>query len=310
VLAGVDTLDDAAVYRLSDDLALVQTVDFITPIVDDPYLFGGIAAANALSDIYAMGARPILALNLLSFPFRSLPLSSAGEMVRGAADKAAEAGAALVGGHSIDDNEPKFGLAVVGLVHPKEVITNAKARPGDRLVVTKPLGLGIIATGIDRSLVREATIQRVGQIMASLNRGAGQVMAAVGVHACTDVSGFGLLGHLWEMLRASGCGARIALGRIPVLPEAWELVGQGIAPEGTHNNYRFLREQVSWAPEIGLEGRLVLCDAQTSGGLLMAVPPERLESLLEGLGQVGSLESAEIGEVVPGPAGAIEVLPQ
>ena len=305
LLVGSNTLDDAAVYRLSDELAIVQTIDFITPVVDDPYSFGAIAAANALSDIYAMGARPVLALNVVGFPAKTLPLSVLGEILRGGADKAAEAGASVVGGHSIDDNEPKYGLAVTGFVHPDQMVRNAGARPGDALILTKPLGIGIITTGIDRLLVDRRTVDRVVAVMSELNRAAAEAMVRVGVNACTDVTGFGLLGHLHEMAEASGVAAAIVLESVPVLPEAWELVARGVAPEGTHNNHRYLGEFVDWGGLSRAE-QLVLCDAQTSGGLLIAVAPEKKETLVEALAAVG-VAGAEIGRIVPGRRGTVRV---
>ena len=290
-------------------MALVQTVDYITPVVDNPYIFGAIAAANALSDIYAMGARPILALNLVGYPVKTLPMSLLGQILRGGADKVVEAGASLVGGHSIDDHEPKYGLAVTGLVHPERLVTKAGARPGDRLVLTKPLGIGIITTGIDRQLVNEETAQRAVDVMLRLNRDAAGAMTEVGVHACTDVTGFGLLGHLREMVTASGVGARVALSQVPVLEEAWDLAARDCVPDGSYNNHRYLAEFVQYDAGITRAQQLVLCDAQTSGGLLMAVPPQQTEALLVRLEEAGTSAVAVIGEIVEGPAGQIEVAP-
>ena len=283
-------------------MALVETVDFITPVVDDPYAFGAIAAANALSDIYTMGAKPIIALSIVGFPTKSLPIGVLGEIMRGSGDKAAEAGVSIVGGHSVDDNEPKYGLCVTGLVHPQRFITNAGARPGDVLVLTKPLGTGIITTGIDRRLVSQEAVDRVMAVMASLNRGACQAIVSVGVHACTDVTGFGLLGHLRTMARASRVGARVSLSQVPVLPETWDLAEAGIVPEGTHNNHRYLREDVSWDSAISREAQLVLCDAQTSGGLLIAVAPEKEEDLLAAMADEG-VTAAVIGRIIEREAG-------
>ena len=307
LLSGFDHGADAAVYRLTDELAVVQTVDYITPIVDDPFAFGAIAAANALSDIYAMGARPILALNLVGYPIKTLPHGLLGDILRGGAAKLAEAGVTLGGGHSIEDLEPKYGLAVTGLVHPDHVITNAGARPGDVLILTKPLGVGIITTGIDRQLVKGDVIERVTDIMLQLNRAAAEAMLAVGVHACTDMSGFGLLGHLREMVEASGVGAKVSLNQVPILPEAWALVEQRAVPDGTHNNHQYLAEFVKWGRSLSPEAQLILCDAQTSGGLLMAVPPERATRLLKALRQAGVEAAAVIGEIIPKPNGHIRV---
>lgn len=298
-------MDDAAVYRLSDDLALVQSVDFITPVVDDPYSFGAIVAANALSDLYAKGATPILALNLVGFPARTFPLQLLGEILQGGADKAAEAGVLVAGGHSLDDGEPKYGMAVTGLVHPDRVVTNAGAKPGDLLFLTKPLGIGLITTAIDRRLADPETIRRAVAVMSTLNRAASEVMVRVGVDACTDVTGFGLLGHLHEMALASGLSAEVELRGVPVLEEAWELARRGVVPDGTHNNRHYLEGKVRWEG-ISREGQLVLCDAQTSGGLLIACPPERGEALVRELERAG-VEAAAVGHAVSGTAGQILV---
>jgi selenide,water dikinase len=287
---------------------VVQTVDYITPIVDDPFAFGAIAAANALSDIYAMGARPVLALNLVGYPTKTLPLGMLSEILRGGAAKLAEAGACVGGGHSIEDLEPKYGLAVTGIVHPKRIITNAGARPGDVLILTKPLGLGLITTGIDRRLVDGGVVERVTAVMAQLNRAASEAMLAVGIHACTDVSGFGLLGHLREMVQASGAGARVNWKAVPVLAEAWGLVEQDCIPDGTRNNLNYLGDFVDWSPAVPPAARVVLCDAQTSGGLLMAVPPGRAAKLLKALRGAEVASAAVIGEVVAQAKGRIRVV--
>ncbi len=307
LLSGFAHSADAAVYRLNDELALVETVDYITPIVDDPFAFGAIAAANALSDIYAMGARPVLALNLVGFPVKTLPMGMLDEILRGGAAKLAEAGVTLGGGHSIEDLEPKYGLAVTGLVHPKHVVTNTHACPGDVLILTKPLGLGIITTGIDRGLVNGSTIERVTAVMTQLNRAASEAMVAVGVHACTDISGFGLFGHLREMLETSRVGAKVNLNQVPVLDEAWALVAKDSIPDGSRNNHRYLTEFVEWGHSISPEAQMILCDAQTSGGLLMAVPPKRVNKLLKTLEQAGVESAAVIGEIISEPQGRIRV---
>ena len=287
---------------------MVQTVDYITPIVDDPFAFGAIAAANALSDIYAMGARPVLALNLVGYPTKTLPLGMLSEILRGGAAKLAEAGVCLGGGHSIEDLEPKYGLAVTGVIHPKRIITNAGARPGDVLVLTKPLGLGLITTGIDRRLVNGEAIERVTAVMAQLNRAASEAMQAARVHACTDVSGFGLLGHLREMIQASGAGARVHWKAVPVLTEAWGLVEQDCVPDGTRNNLNYLADFVDWSPAVPPAARVVLCDAQTSGGLLMAVSSRRAEKLLKALRAAGVASAIMIGEIMAQPKGHIRVV--
>lgn len=293
-------------YAIRKDLALVQTVDFITPIVDDPYTFGAIAAANALSDIYAMGARPVTALNLAAFPVRSLPLQILEEILRGAAETVTEAGATTVGGHTIDDPDPKFGLAVTGLAHPDRIVRKAGGRPGDALILTKPLGTGILTTALDRRLIGEEDLQEAVRTMRALNRTAAEVMVEVGVHACTDVTGFGLLGHLHELSEASGVSARISLGRVPALPRVWDLARRDAVPGGSRNNQRYLMEHVTWDEGIKPEEQVVLCDAQTSGGLLMAVSPRRRSPLLTALRGRGVL-AAEIGKLTRGNPGRITV---
>lgn len=306
VLLGLDARDDAAVYALRKDLALVQTVDFITPIVDDPYTFGAIAAANALSDIYAMGARPVTALNIVAFPIRSLPLATLQEILRGAAETVAEAGATIVGGHTIDDPEPKFGLAVTGLAHPDRIVRKAGGQVGDGLILTKPLGTGILTTALDRRLIGQEELRDAVETMCSLNRAAAEAMIEVGVHACTDVTGFGLLGHLHELAEASGVSAHMSLNQIPVLPGVWDLAKRDAVPGGSRNNQRYLTEYVTWSKGIKPEEQVVLCDAQTSGGLLMAVSPRQRSRLLAALRERGVL-AAEIGRLTRGPRGRITV---
>jgi selenide,water dikinase len=308
VLSSFSSQDDAAVYQISADLAVVQTVDYITPIVDDPYTFGAIAAANALSDIYAMGARPVTALNLVGYPIKTLPIQVLGEILRGGADKVIEAGASLVGGHSIEDNEPKYGLAVMGLVHPDRIIRKKGAQPGDVLVLTKPLGTGIITTGVDRGLVGVDTISAVTRLMTTLNRVASEAMQSIGVHAATDVTGFGLFGHLLELLIASDVGAEIDFDQIPVLPEAWDLARQDVIPEGSRNNYHYVIDSVDWLSKIPLAAQMVLCDAQTSGGLLIALPTEKANQLLDRLRTSGNADAQIIGEIITSPNPAIRVL--
>jgi selenide,water dikinase len=309
LLVGTNTSDDAGVYRLSDDLALVQTVDFFAPVVDDPYWFGAIAAANALSDIYAMGGRPLTALNITTFPTATLSLDVLTEILRGGADKMREAGVTLVGGHTLDDAEPKYGLAVTGLIHPDRIITNAGARPGDRLVLTKPLGVGIATTAIKSGLAGDALREQVSAQMATLNGPASEAMLeAGGVHAATDITGFGLLGHLGEMALASGLAAIVNAHAVPVLPGILELAAQGVVPGGTLRNLEWLGERVTTDPTIPEALRVVLGDAQTSGGLLIAIDPALLERLLEGLRRHGVV-GATIGELTMGTAGAISIVP-
>jgi len=289
--------EDAAIYQVSPSLAVIQTLDFITPVVNDPYAFGAIAAANALSDIYAMGAKPVFALNIVGYPVKSLPLSILEEILKGGADKAGEAGASIAGGHSVDDNAPKYGMAVTGFVDPAKIIRKKGARPGDALILTKPLGTGIITTAIDRGLAGSEVESQVYEIMAHLNKGASDAMLEIGVHACTDVTGFGLLGHLYEMLTVSGCSAKLFLNEVPIIPEARKFIKTGAVPAGTHSNYRFIREHTNWKGGITEESKLVLCDAQTSGGLLMAVPEEKAEKLVLSLTEKGCLAAVKIGVV-------------
>jgi selenide,water dikinase len=291
------TSDDAAVYRLSPELALAQTVDYITPLVDDPYQFGQIAAANALSDIYAMGARPLLALNVVAFPTDALPIAVLGDILRGGADKAEEADVRIVGGHSIDDKEPKYGLAVTGVVHPDHIWRNSTAQPGDRLILTKPLGIGIISTAIKRAVASVDLIARAVAVMSTLNQQAALAALEVGVHACTDITGFGLLGHLHEMTAGAGLGARISSREVPVLPEVAALAAQGLVPGGSRRNLAFVEPFVSFDDGIDVAQRLILADAQTSGGLLLAVAPARAGALIRALQDRGVPVTAEIGEM-------------
>lgn len=309
VLIGTKTADDAAVYRLSDTLAIVETVDYFTPVVDDPYTFGQITAANSLSDIYAMGATPLFALNIAGFPSDTLPLDVLAKILQGGADKAAEAGISIIGGHTIKDAEPKYGMAVTGVIHPDKVISNAGARLGDRLILTKPLGIGIITTAMKQGKVSAETVAAVTAIMATLNKGAAEAMATVNAHACTDITGFGLLGHLSEMVRGSGVGAVINLSQVPVLEEAWPLVRQGIVPGGSRRNLEFLQERLSPALGVSEEALLVLADAQTSGGLLIAVAPDEAERLKSELALRQVPAVAEIGGIVEDRESCIRVEP-
>lgn len=310
MLVGTKTADDAAVYRVSDELAIIQTVDFFTPIVDDPYTFGAIAAANSLSDVYAMGGRPALALNIVGFPRNSeaTPMSVLAEILRGGAEKAKEAGIEIVGGHSIHDDEPKYGLCVTGFVHPDRVWTNVGARPGDKLVLTKPLGTGIITTALRAGTASEEVIRGAVEAMATLNRSAAEAADQIDVHACTDVTGFGFLGHLREMLGHGGVGARVYLSAVPVLEGTRDLAAQGIVPGGTRRNKESLDPDVVYEASLPEVDRLILCDAQTSGGLLLAVSPEEAQDLLSAL-QASDVAAVEVGEFVEDGAGKIEVVP-
>lgn len=307
VMVDAGGADDAAVIRLSDERALILTTDFFTPIVDDAYDFGRIAAANALSDVYAMGGQPKWCLSLVGWPRDTLPLDMLGDVQRGAADVVAQAGAAIVGGHSIDDPEPKFGLMVVGEVHPEQITTNAGAQPGDKLVLTKPIGTGIVATAIKRELAPPEAVRAAIASMTTLNRDAAEAGRAAGVRCATDITGFGLLGHLHSLLRASGCAAELYASAVPLLPGAAELVAKGAVPGGTKRNQAAVAAAVTFDAAIGEATRVLLADAQTSGGLLLAVKPAALDTLLRELANRGTLAAAVIGTVVTGDPGVIIV---
>ena len=300
MLVGAGTFDDAGVYKLSDDQALVATVDYFTPVVDDPYSFGQIAVANSLSDVYAMGGRPIFGLNIAGFPRDTLSLDILGEILRGGSDKAEEAEISIIGGHTIDDQEPKYGMMALGLIRPDAIVTNIGAKPGDKLVLTKPLGSGIISTAIKRRVAQPDTIERAVRVMATLNRDASEAMTSIGVNAGTDVTGFGLLGHLKSMLANQGVGARLQAGSIPVMDEVRNLAQDGLIPGGTQRNYAHIQASVDWPADMEDWERLMYCDAQTSGGLLMAVPPDRVDAMVSELGRLGVTCAAVIGEILAG----------
>ena len=307
LLVGSATGDDAAVYRLDDKTALVVTVDFFTPITDDPYEFGLVAAANSLSDVYAMGGRPLVALNVVGFP-AALATEMLGDVLRGGYDKAVEANCLIVGGHTVDDNEPKYGLSVVGLVEPGKQVSNAGAQPGDVLVLTKPIGTGIITTGCKAGVAPPGSVETAVETMATLNRAASEAMMEVGVNACTDITGFGLMGHLTGMLRASGVSAQLSASVVPVLPGVAELLEQGVAPGGTHRNQAGVEDYVDWDKSLTDNDKLLLCDAQTSGGLLISVPEERLSMLLGSLERHGVDTREVLGTVSAGNPGHVNVL--
>ncbi len=306
VLVGSSTADDAAVYRLSDELALVLTTDFFTPIVDRPRDFGQVAAANALSDVYAMGGKPLTALSIVGFP-DNLPAEVLAEILNGAADKATEAGIAIVGGHTIKSEEPIFGLAVVGTVHPDRVLANAGARPGDALILTKPLGLGIISTAAKNGKDSLGAIDEAIRVMVTLNRKALEAILAFDVHALTDVTGFGLLGHLRNITAASQVTARVWADQVPMLPAARQYVAEEIAPGGTRANRAFLADWVEYDPNLGQEEQLLLCDAQTSGGLLAAVAEDRAQAVVAALRQAGTLAADVVGRIESSGSGRIIV---
>lgn len=294
VIVGTETSDDATVYRISDDFAIVQSLDFFTPIVDDPYEFGSIAAANALSDIYAMGATPLFAMNIVGFPENTLPMTVLEEILKGAHDKAAEAGISVLGGHTIEDPEPKYGMVVCGGIHPDKVIKNIGIQPGDVLLLTKPIGTGILSTAIKRGLVTGEAAKQVIQQMATLNKTAAEVMQEFRVHACTDITGFGLLGHLREMSKGSGKNISLSFSAVPFLDEVSELAAAGVVPGGTFNNLDHVKEHVDFGT-LGRTRQLMLCDAQTSGGLLMVLPPESAEACLAALHRAGVQDAVIIG---------------
>lgn len=310
-LVDASTGDDAVVYLLDEGRALVVTTDFFTPIVDDPFQFGQIAAANALSDLYAMGARPLFALNLVAFPRKHLAEDALGEIVRGGAEKAREAGIAILGGHSIDDPEPKYGLVAVGEVDPGKMTTNAGAKAGEHLVLTKPLGTGIIGTAIKAGKVDkdapEGVLEAAVRSMATLNKDAAKVMESMEIKAATDVTGFGLLGHLHQMLRASRCSARVVAADVPFLPGALDLARVGHVPGGSKRNLADTGDHLVFAPEIDEAQQMLLADAQTSGGLLVSVPNDVLEEFLRRLEAEGS-PGWVIGQTKEGPPGQIEIV--
>jgi len=298
LLIGSASSDDAAVYRLSDELALVQTLDFFTPIVDDPYLFGQIAAANSLSDIYAMGGKPITAMNIVAVPTEELSLDTINEILKGGADKVAEAGCALAGGHTVQNPEPLYGLSVTGVVHPHRVISNAGAKPGDHLFLTKPIGTGIVSTAIKRGLASRELIEKVSVHMASLNT-PGTAMAEAGLtRAGTDVTGFGLLGHLSHLCRESGVSARLDALKVPAFDSAvLEFIKSGCVPGGSRKNLELAREFTRFGKDVSEELQLLLADAQTSGGLLLAVSPEHYQEAEDLLYAEGVAFVADIGVV-------------
>ena len=288
-------------YKLSEDLAIVQTVDFFTPIVDDPYTFGQIAAANALSDVYAMGGKPITAMNIVCFPSKTLDISILRDILRGGLEKLREAGVVLVGGHSVDDEELKYGLSVTGTIHPGKVMTKSGARAGDKLILTKPLGTGIINTAAKGGVASEETIANVTRSMSALNRTASEVMQEIGCNACTDITGFGLLGHACEMIQSSEVGLKIRASSVPIFAEAVEFARMGMIPGGTYRNKVFRSRMVKVAdglPDYMLD---ILFDPQTSGGLFISVSTPKADILLSGLHKAGVLEAAIVGEVVAQP---------
>lgn len=298
ILVGYDDKDDAAVVRLSGGRLLVQTVDFFTPIDDDPYTFGQIAAANSLSDIYAMGATPLFALNIIGFPIDTLPKSDLSKILQGGIDKAQEAGISIVGGHSIDDPEPKYGLVVTGEVDEDKLITNSNAQPGDKLILTKPLGTGIISTAVKAGKAGKEAMAKSAESMATLNKLAAEVMTEIGVNAATDVTGFGLLGHLLEMCEASNVSSKINYQALPFLPSVKELAELGTVPGGTKRNLKFVKDKVQFDEHLTDIDKLLLADAQTSGGLLIALPAEKAKKYITKFNKLSKIKAVIVGEIV------------
>jgi len=307
LIVGLDKADDAGVYKVTDDIAIIQTVDFFTPIVDDPYWFGQIAAANALSDVYAMGGVPKTAMNLVAFPIKEMDISVLRKIIQGGLDKMKEAGVVLLGGHSVEDKELKYGLSVTGFIHPDRVLTKKDLKVGDRLILTKPLGTGIINTAIKGGLASEEIIEFVTGLMATLNRDAAEIMNDYPVHACTDITGFGLLGHIAEMVVDSELGIGIWADKIPVIPKAIEYGGMGLVPAGAYKNCEFRESMVEFAHSVDRLIKDILFDPQTSGGLLICVERESADDLVDSLKKKGIGNAAVIGEVLPEPVGKIVV---
>jgi len=303
----MERAEDAGVYRISDDLAVIQTLDFFTPIVDDPYTFGQVAAANALSDVYAMGGKPLTAMNIVCFPVKTMDMAILNEILSGGLDKLHEAGVTLVGGHSVEDKELKYGLSVTGTIHPQRVILNTGAQADDRLILTKPLGTGIINTALKGGMADEVAVAKSVKCMVALNKKASELMLTVDTHACTDVTGFGLLGHACEMIEGTDVGLVINSADVPYFPEVVELSEMGMIPGGLHRNREFRMNMVEFNPDVLLFMSDVLFDPQTSGGLLIAVPEPQAALLVEKMHKEGIEEAAIIGDVVAHPKGRIVV---
>jgi selenide,water dikinase len=301
LIVGFERSDDAGVYKLSEDLAIIQTVDFFTPIVDDPYWFGQIAAANALSDVYAMGGTPLTAMNLVCFPIKTMDIEILKEILRGGLDKLKEAETTLVGGHSIEDSEIKYGLSINGIIHPNKILTNSGAKVGDVLVLTKPLGTGIINTAIKGGMANDKAINKVTESMATLNKNASLAMLEVGVSACTDITGFGLIGHLSEMIRENDFGMVIHTQKVPYFQEAREYAQKGLMPAGTFRNKEFFSKWVDITSPMPPFISDILFDPQTSGGLLISVPGDKVDVLFNRLKKNNVNDAAIIGEVIKEP---------
>ncbi len=307
LIVGLDKSDDAAVYKINDDTAVILTMDFFTPVVDDPYKYGQVAAANSLSDVYAMGGKPLTAMNIVCFP-NCLSVDILGQILKGGADKIFEAGAVVAGGHSVEDNEPKYGLSVMGMVHPDKVITNSAAKPGDVLILTKPLGLGILNTAIKADLVNEEVINKAIEIMSYLNKDACEAMQTVGVNSCTDITGFGLLGHALEMAEGSDVTIEIWSDYLPIIKESIELAKMGIIPGGAYRNQEHVGDKVVFVNSINQEIKDILFDPQTSGGLLISVAEDRAEKLLSLLRKNNKTSFSMIGKVKEKDKKPLEVI--
>jgi selenide,water dikinase len=304
----MERAEDAGVYKLTDELALVQTVDFFTPIVDEPYDFGRIAVANSLSDVYAMGGRPLTALNIVCFPKDTMDFSILRKVLEGGLDAMHSAGVMLLGGHTVDDPELKYGLAVTGVIHPTQVVHNNTAQPGDKLILTKPLGTGIISTAIKRGGASKVAVARVTESMTALNRAASELMVKAGAHACKDITGFGLLGHAGEMIEGTNVGMMIDSSTVPVFPEAKEYAAKGFVPGGTGRNRDYRQHMVDMSSSVSSILNDILYDPQTSGGLLIAIAAAKAPALLKKLRAAGDTAAAIIGEVVAKPKGKIKVI--
>lgn len=294
---GSSNADDAGVYRVTNDLAMVFTADFFTPIVDDPYWFGAIAAANSLSDVYAMGGKPLVSLNIAALPAGPEFADINKQIMQGGIDKMAEAGVAIIGGHTIKDKEPKFGYAVLGSIHPDKILDNSKAKPGDALILTKRIGTGVISTGIKSGRCSAETADAFTKSMATLNKRAGEIMLETGISTATDITGFGLIGHLTEVLTASNCSARLHARRVPVFEEAVSIAGMGMIPGGTRANQKSYDPFVEWSSDVSLTDQVLLNDAQTSGGLLIFVPQAGKNKLIAAL-QKEHILAAHIGDLL------------
>lgn len=303
----MERIEDAGIYKLTDEMAIIQTVDFFTPVVDDPFAFGQIAVANSLSDIYAMGGKPLTAMNIVCFPIQTMDVSILRQILLGGIEKMREADVVLVGGHSVDDQEPKYGLSVTGTIHPQRILRKEGLKAGDRLILTKPLGTGIISTAIKGEFASKEAAERITKSMSTLNRKASEIMQEIGANACTDITGFGLLGHAAEMVEGTNVGMVIYANSVPIFPEAKELAAMGMIPGGLHRNRDFRKPMVEFKPEVDEFQSEILFDPQTSGGLLISVSEDKAQGMLDRLHQAGVAEAAFVGEVVDNPKAKIIV---